>query len=106
MYICHLIGILGQNDIKLMNKVLLVSKKTVVLCRWASETLKLSSYYYQSEVDKGKLTTVVSFEKLTFRVWALHRSKVTHFAPTKHSHSKRQFFKTHYAVNLPLSTSR
>ena len=66
MYICYLIGISVQNDIKLMNKVLLVSKETVVLCRQESETLS-----YQRKVEKGKLTTVVSFEKLTFRAWAL-----------------------------------
>ena len=31
---------------------------------------------YQREVDKGKLTAVRSFEKLTFRACALRRSKV------------------------------
>ena len=36
----------------------LVSKETVVLYRWASETLS-----YQHEVAKGKLTAVASFEK-------------------------------------------
>ena len=31
---------------------------------------------YQREVDKGKLSAVASFEKLTFRARALRRSKV------------------------------
>ena len=31
---------------------------------------------YQSEVDKGNLTAVASFEKLTFRALVLHRSTV------------------------------
>ena len=44
-----------------MNKVILVYKETVVLCLRASVTLSC-----QHEVDMGKLTTVVSFEKLTF----------------------------------------
>ena len=30
---------------------------------------------YQREVDKGKLTAVANFEKLTFRARALRRSK-------------------------------
>ena len=47
---------------------------------------------YQREVDKGKLTAVASFEKLTFRVLALRRSK----AKAKGSRSKRQLFKTRY----------
>ena len=34
--------------------------------RRASETLS-----YQREADKGKLTAVTSFEKLSFRAWAL-----------------------------------
>ena len=33
-----------------------------MLCRRESETLS-----YQSKVDKGKLTAIASFEKLTFR---------------------------------------
>ena len=40
-----------------------VSKETAVLRRRASETLS-----YQREADKGKLTAVASFEKVTFRV--------------------------------------
>ena len=47
--------------VQYMNKVI-SSKETVVLCRQAIETLT-----YHREVDKGKLTTVVSFEKLTFQ---------------------------------------
>ena len=42
-----------------------------MLRRRASETLS-----YQREVDKGKLTVVASFEKLTFRAGALCWSKV------------------------------
>ena len=42
-----------------------------MLRRRANETVS-----YQREVDKDKLTDVASFEKLTFRAWALRRSKV------------------------------
>ena len=40
----------------------LVSEETVVVCWRASETLS-----YQREVDKGKLTAYMGFEKLTIR---------------------------------------
>ena len=56
-----------------------------------SETLS-----YQREIDKGELTTVASFEKLTFQAWALCWNIFISFAPTKGSRAKDLFFKTHY----------
>ena len=44
---------------------------------------------YQSDVDKGKLTAIESFENLNRRFEHFEQ-----FAPTKGSHSKRQLFKT------------
>ena len=57
---------------------------------------------YQREVDKGKLTAVASFEKLTFRA-------IEPFVGAKCDKGlspKRQLFKTRYGSNFPLSTSR
>ena len=56
-------------------------------------TTLISLVIYQSEVDKGKLTAVASFEKLT--VWSVSPSS-EHFVAKKGSRSKRQLFKTRY----------
>ena len=48
---------------------------------------------YQGEVDNGKLTAEASFEKLTFRAWALPVQPSSKQNPTKGSRSKSQLFK-------------
>ena len=59
---------------------------------------------YQREVDKGKLTPVASFEKMTYRARALRRSKGSKALRRAHARNV-SFSKSATAVNLPLSTS-
>ena len=54
---------------------------------------------YRREVDKGKLTALASFEKLTIWAWVLRWSKEA-------DAQNVSFLKLANAVNLPLSTSR
>ena len=54
--------ILGWKELHNMSND--ISKETVVLCQQAMKHL----VGYQHEVDRGKLTAIVSFEKLIFQV--------------------------------------
>ena len=72
-----------------------------MLRRWASETLS-----YQREVDKGKLTAVASFEKLTFPASVSPSSEQKSLLRRRAHAQNVSFSKLAIAVNLPLSTSR
>ena len=61
----------GRQACRETDDKILVSKETVVLYWWESETRKVD---FIKRVDKGQVTTVKDFEKLTFQALVLRQS--------------------------------